>query len=508
MYSTFYGLNKRPFEISPDPEFLWLSEIHKEAFAHLRYGILESKGFLLITGDVGTGKTALIKRLVKLINVAAIVVTIPDPDMSKLDFFNFLGNELGMGRTFRSKGEFLIYFKNFMLSAYQSHKKVLLIIDEAQRLNHELLLEISILSNLDFEGQMLLNVFFVGQTEFKKLLMDDRNQTVRNKISLNYHLDPLKKEEVSQYIRHRLRVAGQSKEIFTSDAIRKIYALSKGYPRLINIICDRALLTGYGKGLKRVGANIIKECGKELAITIGSYRTKKQKTPPLQKEKPLSDNTPPKRSLIRTAPIMLPLLMSCGFFVYIFSDTLFSNSPTRTNEKAEIQESYRPLESYREDTSGETTDPAQMGLTVENIFEPENESDPQIDELSSALASLNTEQKKKFIVYYEYDSSDIQPPAVKQLNHISNIFFNSPLVELTIRGFTDSFGSENYNKYISAERANSVKKYFTNKGIPASKIKVIGMGAGISSGFDMTLEERRKNRRVEIEIRADKQQKP
>ena len=123
MYLDHYGLDRKPFDISPDPSFLWMSDKHKEALAHLKYGIIDDKGFLVLTGDVGTGKTALIQYLIQSIDLATIVVTIPDPDMSKLDFFNFLANELNMGQTFTSKGEFLIQFKKFLLKAFSSYKK-------------------------------------------------------------------------------------------------------------------------------------------------------------------------------------------------------------------------------------------------------------------------------------------------------------------------------------------------------------------------------------------------
>ena len=165
MYLNHFGLDRKPFDISPDPSFLWMSENHKEALAHLKYGIIDDKGFLVLTGDVGTGKTAMIQYLIQSIDLATIVVTIPDPDMSKLDFFNFLASELKMGQTFTSKGEFLIDFKKFLLKAFSAYQKVVLIIDEAQRLNHELLDEIRLLGNIDLSGLMLMNIFFIGQNE-------------------------------------------------------------------------------------------------------------------------------------------------------------------------------------------------------------------------------------------------------------------------------------------------------------------------------------------------------
>jgi general secretion pathway protein A len=156
MYLSYFNLNRKPFSISPDPDFLWLGPKHQEGLAVLKYGILDDKGFLALTGDVGTGKTALIKGLVKTVGVAAIVVTVPDPGMEKLDFYNYLADEFNMSQTFKSKGEFLIAFKQFLLKAYSSDRKVLLIIDEAQRLSHELLEEIRVLSNIEKNNMKLI----------------------------------------------------------------------------------------------------------------------------------------------------------------------------------------------------------------------------------------------------------------------------------------------------------------------------------------------------------------
>ena len=266
MYLPYYGLNQPPFSISPDPNFLWLSPKHRQAFSAMKYGILEEKGFLALIGEVGTGKTLLIKNLVKEIGIPAIIVTIPDPDMEPLDFFAFLAEEIRMNKDFRAKGEFLIHFKQFLLEAYGADKKVLLIIDEAQRLNFELLEQIRLLSNIEMTNKKLLNIFFIGQNEFDNMLNDERSKSTRQRIAVRYKLEPLDAGETAQYIEHRLKIAGASRQIFSADAIKEIYDISDGFPRIINIICDNALMVGYGYELETIDKQVISEYKKEMHL--------------------------------------------------------------------------------------------------------------------------------------------------------------------------------------------------------------------------------------------------
>jgi general secretion pathway protein A len=317
-----------PFQITTDPKFLWLGEKHSEALATLKYGILENKGFLLLTGDVGTGKTALINRLVKMIDVAAIVAKVPDPGLSSLEFFNFLAIEFKMNKKFDSKGEFLIHLKNFLLKAHDSQKKVLLIIDESQRLNHDLLEQIRLLSNIELQDRKLINIFFVGQTEFNEMLMEERNRAVRQRNTVSYHIDPLTEPEARLYIKHRLKVAGATREIFGRDAVREIYNYSGGYPRLMNIICDHALLTGYSYNLKSIDKKVIKECEKELYIPeeIGANDgIDEENNFPIPNTPPAA--VPAKPVITRKAGIVAAIVMLLIFGVYFFFESKISDSP-------------------------------------------------------------------------------------------------------------------------------------------------------------------------------------
>ncbi|MGD9246125.1 MAG: AAA family ATPase, partial [Desulfobacterales bacterium] len=196
-----------------------------------------------------------------------MVATIYDPSLQVLDFFNIVSVAFNMGRTFGGKGEFLIYFKRFLKEVRKRNKKVLMIIDEAQRISSELLEEIRLLSNLEDEHIRLLNIFFVGQNEFVDTLKEYKNRALRQRITIRYHIEPLTLNETGAYIRHRLKTAGATTPIFSVDAIHEIFSFSKGYPRMINIICDHALLSGYVREIRNIDKDVIRECKEELKIS-------------------------------------------------------------------------------------------------------------------------------------------------------------------------------------------------------------------------------------------------
>jgi len=506
MYLSHFGLNKMPFDISPDPSFFWLSEKHKEALSYLKYGILGDKRFLVITGDVGTGKTALIKRLVKMIDVAAIVVTIPDPDMSRLDFYNFLAYELKMRRQFKSKGEFLIHFKNFLLQAYRSYKKVLLIIDEAQRLNHDILQEIRLLANIDFGGHILINIFLVGQNEFNDILMDDKNKSVRDRITASYQIEPLSEIEVFSYIKHRLRVAGTTNLIFSQDAVREIYSQTRGYPRVINILCDRALVNGFLKERQRIDADIIKESAHDLRITIDADKPEKKKTPAPAPDEPVAVPFESTRELTFTLKRLayISLLLIFGLLAYFFSDSLFENFKHLKNFPIATRITGWFHGTEPGNVLGPNTSERGPMIAAADELQKIGAGGPAktADQASrtTGLPVASTGRKASFVVYFDYSSDEIPPQSLEVLNRITGIFFKSPVKAITLKGYTDFYGNENYEKYMSVERALQVKNFFVSQGIPASSLSVYGMGSENAGGINTTAEERRKSRRVEIEV--------
>jgi general secretion pathway protein A len=264
MYLSHYNLKEKPFQISTDPKYIWFGANHQEALAVLEYGVIDNKGFLLITGDVGTGKTTLINALLTRLGNDAIAANITNPILEELDFFNIVANEFNINKQFSSKSEFLIHFGRFLNDCYAKKKKVILVVDEAHKLSQDLLEQIRLLSNIERTDTKLINIFFVGQNEFIDIISSQENRALRQRITINYHLESLNESEVKAYILHRLNVAGLKENIFNDNAIREIMSLSKGYPRLINIICDHALLTGFVREVKTIDEAIIKECANAL----------------------------------------------------------------------------------------------------------------------------------------------------------------------------------------------------------------------------------------------------
>jgi len=272
MYRSHYNLRERPFEISTDTRFLWMGEKHKEALAMLKYGVLARKGFLLLTGDVGTGKTTLVNALLESLNDNTIVANITDPLLEPLDFFNFIAASFNMGERFDNKVDFLLRFAEFLRRENAAGKNVLLILDEAHRFSKDLLEQFRLLSNIELPERKLINMFLVGQNEFNRTLMSTDCRALRQRITLTYNIKPLSEAETLEYIRYRLSVAGTEAEIFNRKAVGEVYRFSQGYPRLINIICDHALLTGFVRQLEKITPTIIKECSQELCLMGDTIR--------------------------------------------------------------------------------------------------------------------------------------------------------------------------------------------------------------------------------------------
>jgi type II secretory pathway predicted ATPase ExeA/tetratricopeptide (TPR) repeat protein len=288
MYLNHYQLKLMPFEFGPDPKFLWLGSKHKEVFTILRYGILESKGFIVVIGDPGTGKSTLLNATAANFGSNIRFAKITDPALNEMDFFNFAADAFEMKKPFKNKAEFLIQLGEFVKNAGAQSKKVILVIDEAQRLTPEMLEQIRVFSNVETLGQKVVSCIFAGQTEF--LDMVKQNRALTQRIFFSHLLQPLTQSEIGDYISHRLKVAGTEESIFTSAAVQEVFRLSGGNPRLINILCDQALFRGYTLDKKKIGLELIKESTENTPIPL---TTQKESAAGMEKQEPSkrSDST-------------------------------------------------------------------------------------------------------------------------------------------------------------------------------------------------------------------------
>ena len=267
MYTNFFGLNEKPFAITPDPRYLFMSERHGEALAHLVYGVTESGGFMQLTGEVGTGKTTLVRTLLqnKLPNNADVAVVL-NPRLSVVEFLETICEELGiLAPENRGSVKALVDSLNGqLLRAHAEGRRVILVVDEAQNLSRDVLEQVRLLTNLETSKQKLLQIILIGQPELRDLLAREDLRQLAQRITGRYHLEPLSRDETAQYIEHRLRVAGSLGEIFDSSAKRELFRLTGGVPRLINVICDRALLGAYSKETRRVNRRLVRSAAAEI----------------------------------------------------------------------------------------------------------------------------------------------------------------------------------------------------------------------------------------------------
>ena len=260
----YYDLRIRPFQPTADPEFLWLGKRHREVLSAMKAGVLENAGLVLLTGDVGTGKTTLTRALEESLGAEVSVARIDYPGLDPLDFFGVVATAYGLGDLIVSRETFLQRLVPFLTHARAIGRSVLLILDEAQSLSRELFEEIEHLSGLEHENVRLLNILLVGQDELGAIVRGPPHRDLGPHIAARYRIEPLTVAEVDEYIRHRLTVAGAAQSPFGADAVREIAALSRGVPRLINLIADFALLRGFKAKAKPITPDIVGEWVRDL----------------------------------------------------------------------------------------------------------------------------------------------------------------------------------------------------------------------------------------------------
>ncbi|MDX9788816.1 MAG: OmpA family protein [Desulfobacterales bacterium] len=557
MYRSFYGLQHKPFQISSDPKFLWLGEQHQEALAILKYGILDNRGFLLLTGDVGTGKTTLINALVNSLGPDILVAHIPDPGLAEMDFFNYIASAFRMEEQFASKGAFLVRFRTFLEKAYTSRKQVLLIVDEAQRLGTTLLEEIRLLSNIELQQSKLINIFFVGQDEFNDILSRNENRALRQRMTLNYHIDPLSEEETYQFIRFRLKIAGTEKKIFTAQAASEIFSFSNGYPRLINILCDHALLTGYVKGITTLDAGIITECGKELRLPKRKADNPKPAMPvaaaipaPLPAPAPAPQRHRSPAFIVSF--FLLFILVVVFFYAYEQKDIwaalhrgIDRLAYVMTGELKQLDSVHIPPVATTPASEGiaisplpaEKAPPVTAPVAPVPVPVPSDQTaattvsptvgsvapvspTPAHDAASAAVPAqlpaqrLDSPQPSQevpvavpeiespLVVRFKFNANDLSQEAYETLNRLAAYLKAMPTANIIIKGYTDAYGSYGYNLSLSNFRANIVKNYLAGHGVDALRMTTLGLGSRDPMDTNETPAGRNANRRVEIEVQT------
>ncbi|ABZ75592.1 Peptidoglycan-binding domain 1 protein [Shewanella halifaxensis HAW-EB4] len=306
MYKAFFGLNDNPFSIAPNPHYLFLSDRHREALAHLTYGLGETGGFVLLTGEVGTGKTTVSRCLLKQLPDNTDTAFILNPSLTESELLATLCDELGIvyGEN-PSLKQLTDLISKFLLENHSKGRNTVLIIDEAQHLRAEVLEQLRLLTNLETDTKKLLQVILIGQPELQQLLKRQELRQLAQRITARYHLLPLTLEEVALYVQHRLQVAGRHEPLFHKSAIKALHKYSDGIPRLINLLCERALMASYAQSKVPIDNKMVRLASAEV---LGEE--------------------PQKRSLLLPAGIAASLLATFGIAFYLFSPSGMIASPS------------------------------------------------------------------------------------------------------------------------------------------------------------------------------------
>ncbi len=403
MYLSFYGLKIKPFQINTSPSFFWLGEKQNEALTIFKYGLSKMPGILLLTGDAGSGKTTLINVFLKNLGDEFIIVKIPDPDLEVIDFMNSIADALDFKTKFSNKDTFFDHFRHFLVTSFALGKKVMLVIDECQRLSPYLLIEIVNLANIESEETKLLKVLLIGQNEFDTVLRKNSSRTLHQLIAINYATAPLDQHETGEFIRHRLKLAGASRDIFSPDAISTIYGFSNGIPLRINIICDHALLLGFERENKTINGELIRECANDLRPRE-FFNTPQNDSPPpsaggnnrnLWHPVPGSPKKDPVLHRGRTISIGILFIIPAFLITYFIDPRTFYKNPDKAQTPHHLPSSDSAL---HEISSGDTDPGTITSVPIPKVtIEDEIETSPEKEAAGENILPVVKQQQKDIV---------------------------------------------------------------------------------------------------------------
>jgi general secretion pathway protein A len=297
MYESFYGFKEKPFDLHPDPDYLYMSRVHENTYTHLEYAIVENKGFVVVTGEIGSGKTTLTNYLLNKIGEEIQVGLVNNTNILPAEFLKMVCKEFELDPKTNDKAELIDIFSGYLIDQFAAGERVVLIIDEAQNLTNDTMEEIRMLSNIETEKHHLIQIILVGQPELKFKLQQSNLKQFAQRVTVHCHLKGLEKDEVSEYIGHRLEVGGSKRlDIFRKETIERIAEYSRGIPRLINVLCDSALVYGFADELETIDTDILENVYEELKA-LGTFTD--------YDARPSADPLPPK-SVAAAAPTLDP----------------------------------------------------------------------------------------------------------------------------------------------------------------------------------------------------------
>ena len=286
MYESFYGFKEKPFDLHPDPDYLYMSRVHENTYTHLEYAILENKGFVVVTGEIGSGKTTLINFLLNKIGDEIQVGLVNNTNILPAEFLKMVCKEFELDPKTNDKAELIDIFSGYLIDQFAAGERVVLIIDEAQNLTNDTMEEIRMLSNIETEKHHLIQIILVGQPELKFKLQQGNLKQFVQRVTVHCHLKGLEKDEVAQYINHRLEVGGGKRmDLFDKKTVEAIALYSRGIPRLINVLCDSSLVYGFADELKIIYPDVLDAVYEELKSlgTFTDFDTKPSANPPSPK---------------------------------------------------------------------------------------------------------------------------------------------------------------------------------------------------------------------------------